>query len=217
MDEAAGTMDMRGAETSRSRAGQENVERILDRALEIFATFGFRGTRIDQIASAAGLSKTNLLYYFRRKEDLYLAVLQRTLDMWLEPLQSLDAGGDPERAIEAYIRQKLSASRDAPAASRLFALEVIQGAPILGPVLETQLADLVDRKATTIQSWIDAGKIVAVSPRHLIYTIWSVTQHYAAFAAQIRAIEGRDLSDPVFFEDTCRTVTQLVLRGILPR
>lgn len=217
MDDAAGTIETRGVETARSRAGQENVERILDRALEIFATFGYRGTRIDQVAAAAGLSKTNLLYYFRRKEDLYLAVLQRTLDMWLEPLQSLDADVDPGRAIEAYIRQKLTASRDAPAASRLFALEVIQGAPILGPVLETQLAELVARKAHTIQSWIDAGNIVAVSPRHLIYTIWSVTQHYADFAAQIRAIEGRDLSDPVFFEDTCRTVTQLVLRGILPR
>lgn len=217
MDEVAGTIETRAGETARSRAGQENVERILDRALEIFATFGFRGTRIDQIAAAAGLSKTNLLYYFRRKEDLYLAVLQRTLDMWLEPLQSLDAGGDPGTAIEAYIRQKLTASRDAPAASRLFALEVIQGAPILGPVLETKLADLVARKESTIQSWIDAGKIVALSPRHLIYTIWSVTQHYADFAAQIRAIEGRDLSDPAFFEDTCRHVTALVLRGILPR
>lgn len=217
MDEAAGTIETRAGETARSRAGQENVERILDRALEIFATFGFRGTRIDQIAVAAGLSKTNLLYYFRRKEDLYLAVLQRTLDMWLEPLQSLDAGGDPATAISGYIRQKLTASRDAPAASRLFALEVIQGAPILGPVLETQLADLVARKERSIQSWVDAGKIVAVSPRHLIYTLWATTQHYADFAAQIRAIEGRDLSDPAYFEETCSTVTAMVLRGILPR
>jgi TetR/AcrR family transcriptional regulator len=217
MDEVAVTIDERAAEPARSRAGQENVERILDRALDIFATFGFRGSRIGQIAAAAGLSKTNLLYYFRSKEDLYLAVLQRTLDMWLEPLRSLDPDRDPGEAIAAYIRHKLTASRDAPAASRLFALEVIQGAPLLGPVLRAQLAGLVASKAATIQAWIDAGTIVAESPRHLIYTIWATTQHYADFAAQIRAIEGRDLSDPAYFEETCRHVTATVLRGILPR
>lgn len=204
-------------EPVRSRAGQENVERILDCALEIFSTFGFRGSRIEQIAAAAGLSKTNLLYYFRRKEDLYLAVMQRTLDMWLEPLRTLDGNRDPGEAISDYIRQKLAASRAAPAASRLFALEVIQGAPIVGPVLASELARLVDEKAATLQAWIDTGRIVAVSPRHLIYTIWATTQHYADFAAQLQALEHRDLSDPAFFDETVRHVTQTVLRGILPR
>ena len=52
----------------KTRAGEANVERILDAALEAFAAYGFRGARIDQIAAAAGLSKPNLLYYFRTKE-----------------------------------------------------------------------------------------------------------------------------------------------------
>ncbi len=204
-------------ETARSRAGQENVERILDAALDVFATFGFRGSRIEQIAAAAGLSKTNLLYYFHTKKDLYLAVLQRTLDMWLEPLRALDPARDPAEALGDYIARKLAASRDEPAASRLFALEVIQGAPIVAPLLETKLAAIVAETAGTIDGWVRQGKLAPVSARHLIYTVWATTQHYADFAAQVRAIEGRDLSDPAFFAEACEHVTRTVLHGVLPR
>jgi TetR/AcrR family transcriptional regulator len=204
-------------DTARSRAGQENVARILDAALDVFATFGFRGSRIEQIAAAAGLSKTNLLYYFRTKEDLYLAVLQRTLDMWLEPLRALDPARDPADALGDYIARKLAASRDEPAASRLFALEVIQGAPIVAPLLEKTLAAIVAETAGTIEGWVEQGKLGPVSPRHLIYSIWATTQHYADFAAQVRAIEGRDLSDPAFFAEACEHVTRTILHGVLPR
>src|SRR5215203_3377408 len=119
------------APSRKTRAGEANAERILDAALEIFAAFGFRGSRIDQIAAAAGLSKPNLLYYFRTKEELYTAVLARTLDMWLDPLRELDASSDPRAALTAYITRKLEYSRSHPTASRLFAMEMLQGAPHL--------------------------------------------------------------------------------------
>src|SRR5215210_6266035 len=111
--------------TRKTRAGETNTQRILDAALEVFAAYGFQGARIDQIAAAAGLSKPNLLYYFRTKEELYTAVLRRTLDMWLEPLRELDAQSDPRVALSAYITRKLAYSRSHPVASRLFAMEML--------------------------------------------------------------------------------------------
>lgn len=202
---------------ARSRAGQENVARILDAALEVFARYGYRGSRIDQIAAEAGLSKPNLLYYFRTKQDLYLAVLKRTLDMWLEPLEALDGARDPADALADYIARKLAASRDAPAASRLFALEVIQGAPILGPVLQTELARIVETASLAIGRWVAEGRIAPVSARHLLFTIWASTQHYADFAAQIRALGEPGLEDEAFFREAQRHLTRTILAGILPR
>jgi TetR/AcrR family transcriptional regulator len=70
---------------TKSRIGEVNAERILDAGLSVFARHGFSGARIDRIAEAAEMSKPNLLYYFRSKEELYRAVLTRTLDMWLKP------------------------------------------------------------------------------------------------------------------------------------
>jgi len=88
---------------AKTRGGEANVQRILDAALAVFATEGFAGARIDAIAARAGLSKPNLLYYFRTKQELYLAALRRTLDTWLVPLARIEADSDPRAALTDYM------------------------------------------------------------------------------------------------------------------
>jgi TetR/AcrR family transcriptional regulator len=205
------------ARRSKSRIGAANIDRILDAALSEFGRHGLRGTRIEQVAEAAGMSKTNLLYYFRSKDDLYAAVLTRTLELWLEPLRALDADGDPAEALAAYIDQKLEASRRYPEASRLFAMEIMQGAPHLTRILGTELAALVARTAEIIAGWVRAGRLAPVEPRQLLFLIWATTQHYADFATQIRVLTGRDLSDADFFGEVRQAVLATILGGVLPR
>ena len=202
---------------SKTRIGAANVDRILDAALQAFAQHGLRGARIDEIADAAGMSKTNLLYYFRTKNALYEAVLTRTLDIWLTPLRELDAARDPAAALGAYIEQKLDYSRRYPEASRLFAMEVMQGAPVLFHVLETDLAALVDEKIVIIRDWIAKGRLIAIEPHHVLFMIWATTQHYADFASQIRTLTGKDLSDDAFFASARAAVAKTILNGLLPR
>ncbi|HEV2557355.1 MAG TPA: HTH-type transcriptional regulator RutR [Microvirga sp.] len=199
----------------KTRAGEANAERILDAALEVFAAYGFRGARIDQIAAAAGLSKPNLLYYFRTKEELYTAVLRRTLEMWLGPLRELDAASNPREALTAYIERKLDYSRSHPVASRLFAMEMLQGAPHLDPALKTELADIVEAKSRIIEGWVLAGRLKPVDPKHLIFAIWATTQHYADFSAQITALTSRSLADEAFYDETLATLTRILLDGVL--
>ncbi|MFN8828584.1 MAG: HTH-type transcriptional regulator RutR [Labrys sp. (in: a-proteobacteria)] len=200
---------------SKTRIGAANIDKILDAALAAFARDGLRGARIEEIAGAAEMSKTNLLYYFRTKEQLYSAVLTRTLDIWLRPLRDLDESLDPATALTAYIDAKLDYSRRYPEASRLFALEIIQGAPVLGPVLQGGLHALVEEKSELIRKWIAAGKLRPIDPLHLLFAVWATTQHYADFASQIRSLSGRDLSDDAFFAETREAVTGILLRGML--
>jgi TetR/AcrR family transcriptional regulator len=183
-------------------AGEANVERILGAALEIFAVDGFAGARIDAIAALAGLSKPNLLYYFRTKADLYLAVLRRTLDMWLEPLQHMNQADDPRTAISQYITRKLECARDYPEASRVFALEVMRGAPILNQILAGDLKALVDEKVLLLEDWIDQGLLPKRGPHQMLFMIWAMTQHYADFAVQVEALTGKTLADAAFFAQT---------------
>ncbi|WP_075217498.1 HTH-type transcriptional regulator RutR [Mongoliimonas terrestris] len=205
------------ASKKRTRIQAENEEKILDAALDAFSTYGFRGATVDQIAERAGMSKPNLLYYFRRKQDLYTAVLQRTLDMWLTPLGEMNADGDPADEIGRYIRQKLEQSRAHPQESRLFIGEIMQGAPLLDQVLKTELKEIVEEKAGVIRGWVKAGKLAPVEPVHLIFMIWATTQHYADFDAQVSALLGSGLADDQVFSDAVETVTGVLLRGILPR
>ncbi|MFD9898456.1 TetR family transcriptional regulator C-terminal domain-containing protein [Mesorhizobium sp. UC22_110] len=201
----------------RTRIQQEKRELILEAALEVFSTHGFRGATIDQIAEAAGMSKPNLLYYFRRKEEIHETLIQRLLDTWLGPLRELDDVGDPLTELRSYIRRKLEMARDYPRESRLFANEILQGAPRIMPLLEGELKSLVEEKVAIIKGWMRAGKIVRTDPWHLIFSIWATTQHYADFDVQVRAVLGPDLGGDGRFEDAARFLEQLFLDGLKPK
>ncbi|WP_457938187.1 TetR family transcriptional regulator C-terminal domain-containing protein [Mesorhizobium sp. 10J20-29] len=201
----------------RTRIQREKRDLILEAALDVFSTHGFRGSTIDQIAEAAGMSKPNLLYYFRRKEDIHETLMRRLLDTWLAPLREIDDVGDPVTEIRSYIRRKLEMARDYPRESRLFANEILQGAPRIMPMLEGELKSLVDEKAEIIKGWMRAGRITATDPRHLLFSIWATTQHYADFDVQVRAVLGPDRGGDGRFEDAARYLEQLFLTGLVPR
>lgn len=174
----------------RSRIQQKNRELILDAALEVFSLHGFRGATLDQIAEGAGLSKPNLLYYFPSKEEVHTALLTGLLDTWLDPLREMDPKGEPLAEILAYVRRKLDLARDFPRESRLFAGEILQGAPRMRAAIEGDLRRLVEEKAAVLTRWMEEGRIARVDPVHLIFSIWALTQHYADFDVQVRAVLG---------------------------
>ena len=194
----------------RTRIQQKNRAAILTAGLDTFSQFGFRGTTLDQVAEAAGLSKPNLLYYFPSKDAIYTALLERLLETWLDPLREIDPDGDPVEEILAYTRRKLDLSRNYPRESRLFANEILQGAPHIGPYLSTDLKNLVDHTADLIRRWSSGGRIATVDPHHLIFSIWSLTQHYADFDVQVRAVLGKD----DFFDEAGAHLDQMI-RGLL--
>lgn len=206
-------MAQAGPAHRKTRIQAQNEELILKAALEVFSAYGFRGSTVDQIAANCGLSKPNLLYYFRRKEDIYVAVLEHTLQDWLEPLRRLDAAGEPLDEITRYIRTKIRLSRDNPKASRLFANEILHGAGAIGAYLRGPLKDLVDEKAAIIQGWIAAGRLAPIDPYHLIFAIWSTTQHYADFDAQVHAIVG---NPPDLMDKAEETLIALLSSGLKP-
>ena len=192
-------------------------EAVLSAALGLFSRFGLHGTSVDQVAARAGVSKSNLLYYFANKEELYVCVLRELLEVWLAPLRLFHAEQDPQQAIADYIRRKLALSRDSPEASRLFCLEMVQGAPLLRDELKRELRDIVERKSAVIRGWIAAGRLAPVDPAHLIFIIWATTQHYADFAVQVQALTGQTLADPAFFEQAVANVQAVLLQGVGPR
>lgn len=205
------------APTRRSKAVAAKRTAILTAALELFSLYGLHGTSLDKVAEGADVSKTNLLYYFPSKEALYIAVLKEILDVWLAPLRALRSDQEPLVAIRDYIRLKLEVSRDYPQASRLFCLEMLQGAPLLKAELEGDLKTLVEAKSQIVKGWIEAGRLAAVEPHHLIFMLWATTQHYADFASQVEAVTGRTLNDEDFFRETVDNVQRMVIEGIRVR
>jgi TetR/AcrR family transcriptional regulator len=171
-----------------SRIQLRNRLRILDAALDVFSQHGFRGATLDQISRESGLSKPNILYYFSAKEEIHITLLNQLMETWLDPLIEMDSIGEPLEEILNYVQRKLDMARELPRESRLFANEILQGAPRMAPHLKRDLLPLVDEKCAVIQNWMDQGKLAPTNPRHLMYSIWSTTQHYADFEAQLNII-----------------------------
>jgi TetR/AcrR family transcriptional regulator len=203
---------MSPAARKKTRIQVQREKLILDGALDIFATYGFHGATIDQIAERASISKANLLYYFRSKEHVYQALLDRTMEGWLDPLIALDADADPIVELGRYISAKMDMSFDNPLASKLFAMEIMSGAEQFKDVLEGSLRPIVEAKISVIRTWIKRGKLKAVDPHHLIFSIWSVTQHYADFSTQIELLLGSDY-DRKKAKDA---VAEILLGGLRP-
>jgi TetR/AcrR family transcriptional regulator len=166
------------------------------------------------IADMAGLPKANLHYYFATKEDLYRRVVQEIFEIWLNAAASFDAASTPAEGIGAYIEAKMDISRRHPHGSKVWAAEVMQGAPVIQDYLENTLRDWTEDRARVIQGWIDAGQMAPVNPRHLLYMLWAMTQHYADFGHQIETLNGgAPLTDRQWQEAT-ESVKTIILRGV---
>jgi len=206
------------SDTPKSRIWKLNEAVILSGAERVFARAGFEGATMAQIAEEAGVPKPNLHYYFGNKRDLYRAVLNRVLHDWLYPIDAITADAEPRSALETYIRRKMSLAFERPDASRVFANELLHGAPVVGELLRGDLRDIVQEKSRVIDAWIAAGKIAPVDSTHLFFTIWASTQTYADFDVQIQAVMGTDSSSALVQERATKHVLNIILGACgLPR
>jgi len=198
----------------RSEIRRENEKAILSAAEKVFAEAGFGGATMQLIADVAGLPKANLHYYFPTKEALYRRVVQDIFEIWLHAADSFDNAAGPAEGIGAYIDAKMDISRSHPFGSKVWASEVMHGAPVIQDYLENTLRDWTDGRIKVIQRWIDTGKMAPVSPRHLLYMLWATTQHYADFGHQIETLNGSAPLTDAQWQTAKSEIRQIILRGI---
>ena len=193
-------------------------QQLLNAALDVFSLYGFSGASLDEIAQIAEMHKSNIFYYYENKEALYVEVLTTVLQKWLAPLQTLESELEPEEAISNYLIQKIEVSRTQPKASRLFALELIQGAPHILEILKGPLKKLVERKAKVILMWQEQGKISKeIDPELFILNIWAITQNYADFSIQMEMVTGKSLRNRSMVQRVIQHTVHMMLYGAIPR
>lgn len=204
-----------GKRLSQRETRAQNRARILAAAEQVFAEYGYTGGSISRIAAAAGLPKSNVVYYFASKEALYHEVVGDIFNIWRAAADTISQRSDPIAALSDYIDTKLDLARARPYGSKVWANEIIQGAPIAQDYLETELRSWTDDRISVINGWIAEGKIRPISARHLLYAIWATTQHYADFGHQIATLnDGKPLSDAQW-DEAKRAVKALLLGSLV--
>lgn len=175
------------------RAAQEDA--ILAAAEEIFAQHGYKGTSLEDIAERAGISKQNMLYYFPSKLELYRRLLNEILDGWLGSLELFSREhANPAEAVRAYVREKLVFSRTRPNASRIYAMEIIAGAPHFAKEIKKRVVPQTRAAAVAFDELWAGKRSRDFEPTHVIFLIWATTQTYADFSRQMELVLGRSLT-----------------------
>ncbi|WP_295178025.1 TetR/AcrR family transcriptional regulator [Shimia sp.] len=200
--------------TSKKMRRQEAEALILSAAEKVFAEAGFGGATMQLIADVAGLPKANLHYYFPTKELLYRQVVQNIFQIWLQAADIFDQAEGPEEGIGAYIDAKMEISRRHADGSKVWASEVMHGAPVIQDYLETTLTEWTNGRIEVIERWIAEDRMTPIDPRHLLYMLWATTQHYADFGHQIETLNGGAPLDDKQWEAAKSNIKSIILRGI---
>tara|TARA_R110001583_G_scaffold9433_3_gene44753 strand:+ start:15137 stop:15787 length:651 start_codon:yes stop_codon:yes gene_type:complete len=192
---------------------QKNLQTILFVAEQRFAQYGYNGTTISAIAEQAELPKANVLYYFKTKEALYKGVLSKLLVIWMEQMDDMDPEKHPRDALRHYILQKMKQSKEHPNASRIFAAEILHGAPYLREQLQTDLKEQFIKTCQVFRVWIAKQWMDPIKPEHLLFMIWSSTQAYADYGLQSSLLMDKEALEDDDFEAGVELITRLVLKG----
>ncbi len=192
---------------------QKNKAIIFNAAKKEFVTYGFKGASIKRIAERANIARANIHYYFKDKTDLYQQLLSSIIKVWNNDYDTLTADNEPKAVLSAYIRAKVMHAKNDPDASRIFASELIHGAPVLNEYLNSDFKVWLQSKVAVIETWIQQGLIDDVNPHHLLFMIWSSTQHYADFNVQVVAALNKDAMNDEDFEAVVASLTQIILKG----
>ncbi len=206
---------MKASENNRkSHIREKNYLNILNAAEEVFAQNGFKGSSMNAIAEKAGLPKANIHYYFSNKMALYMEVLQRILVEWNQGLGEFTEQDDPSEVLEHYIASKVLQACQKPHQSKLFASEVISGAPAIADYIRTEMRQWLREKSAIFQIWMDKGLMKPVDPSHLMFMIWSTTQHYADYQTQVLLLLNQQEYETSDYETITRIVTEVILTGV---
>jgi len=188
---------------------------IVVQAVRVFAERGYEGASVATIAENAGLSKQNLMYYFPTKQALYQRVLDDVLGEWLERMAKLaDPEQEPREVLRAYVQAKLRFSREQPLASRVYALEVISGAPLYGSQIRKRVVPLLRKDIEVFERWASEGKIAPVNVTHLLFAIWAMTQSYADFSTQMALVLNHKQLTRKDWDDAEKMIIDMVLAAV---
>ena len=201
-------------EKSGGRIRQKNEEIILAAAEVEFAAHGFKGATMNSIALHAGLPKSNIHYYFKNKLKLYAEVLANIIDLWDSALNELKSDDDPAEALTIYLATKMRYARENPLASRIFAKEILSGGPRLDDYFNDEYRRWFKTRTQVFKDWAAQGKIDNIDPAHIIFLLWSSTQHYSDFTLQISAAMNKTELDAKDFDKATQSLTRIVLQGI---
>ncbi|MAG30995.1 MAG: hypothetical protein CL908_08905 [Deltaproteobacteria bacterium] len=177
--------------------GERTAERILDAAERLFGERGYEGTSLRDVADAVGLRIPSLYNHFASKDDLYAAVLDRTIVPVFElldyavdtaPTGLLDAPGLAEQIMDLLA--------DRPHLPPLLLHESLSGGKRLTPLLRERIAPIFEKAHTAARASKDVSHWPDDQIPNLVLAFYHVIVGFETIAPLYKATVGVDLTTP---------------------
>jgi AcrR family transcriptional regulator len=166
------------APVSRRRGSLDQV--LIDAAMDLFASYGYRGTSLSRIARAAGVTKGALYWHFSDKEEFFLAVVEKVLGEWGERYpRPIDTRKEFARAFLWTFENMAVLNEKNPWVSRLLLIITLESHKISPRVLrEMRRANL--RYLRNFRTLVVRGKELGAFDSSLD-SAWAGTQMFASY------------------------------------
>lgn len=182
--------------TGRGNVGREKVMAV---ATQMFLRLGYTGTSMKAVANELGVSAPALYWYFPSKEDLYVEVLEASMQDFATSVRSELTSADPAIRLDQLVRAHVTWQLDQSDAARTFDLSKghVEDVPIerLAKVHQLQVAyrDLVRQ---ILREGLDRGVFRLDSVNVTAFTIITLCEYvYSWFnpAGKLRSSEVAEL------------------------
>jgi TetR/AcrR family transcriptional regulator len=177
-----------------NEATEGNEARILRAALELFSTKGFEGTGLRELAAAAGVNHSLVLYHFGSLEGVWKAVLGELVDDYKRRVRQRLAGLtaiDPVTRLKVTMEDFVRFSMERPELHRIMTHESRRLTARLEWLIETHLKPFFEETAAVIARGQAEGTVRDFDPALLYYAFIGLGATPAAFAPEIEAVTGR--------------------------
>lgn len=182
-----------GAFAARRQRSDETRAAILRAAAHIFADVGLAGARTDAIASAAGVNKALLYYYFKGKDALYLAVLEDHLkEFYRRAVEVLSTDGSARATLLRYVSMHFDFISSRPYYPRLFQRFIMTGGRHLERLARKYFLPLGQRFVAVIERGVREGEFRKVDGRHTAISLVGLTVFYFSSAPIVRLVGRMD-------------------------
>lgn len=184
---------------------EDTVLRLLRAAEAEFAAHGFRDARLGDIAEAAGIRRSSLLYHFGSKAKLHAEVVERAFGELAEATASaMSARGGLAENVDGVVESLLAFADDRPGLVTIVLRELVDTTSTGRALVVQQLAALVDRLEAAVLIWAaDAPGVDTFPVRAAILQVMSAYLLRVASGDVGTALWGDD--------DHTRTLARLLL------
>jgi AcrR family transcriptional regulator len=197
----------------RRRRKEQRPREILDAALRMFAQHGFAGTKLDEVATAAGIGKGTIYLYYETKEDLFRAVVRQLFLSNFAVLQQLVAvEGSSAKAILRQFAERLllMIESDLGAVIKIVITESEAFPWIAEFYLHEIVARIIPWMLGVISMGIERGEFRRIDPRSVV-PLWGAPFITLAI---LRQTIGRRTALPFEPRAVIEAHVEMFLRGL---